>query len=133
MRSPLVPRAGTFSVTNVGRPSSDQFGRFAAPWSMLMKMARLAPSLSCKSCGMTVGLCTQMQLLTLDGSILEYIVATSWYCTRPPVEWHLVLGKAFRHLAFDLGAWLGQPVVVIAPPLFQPRLVAVGPVGDPMG
>ena len=47
-------------------------------------------------------------------------------------EWHLVLGKAFRHLAFDLGAWLGQPVVVIAPPLFQPRLVWVGAVSDPM-
>src|SRR5262249_13207340 len=50
-----------------------------------------------------------------------------------PHECRLVLGKAFRHLAFDLGAWLGQPVVVIAPPLLQPRLVAVGPVGDPMG
>lgn len=51
----------------------------------------------------------------------------------PPPEYHLVLVKAFRHLAFDLGAWLGQPVVVIAPPLLQPRLVTVGPVGDPMG
>jgi len=48
-------------------------------------------------------------------------------------EWHLVLGKAFRHLAFHLGAGLGQPVVVIAPPLFQPRLIPVGPVADPMG
>jgi hypothetical protein len=48
-------------------------------------------------------------------------------------EWHLVLGNAFGHRAFHLGAGLGQPVVVIAPPLFQPRLVPVGPVADPMG
>jgi hypothetical protein len=31
--------------------------------------------------------------------------------------------KALRHLAFHRGAGPGQPVVVIAPPLFQPRLV----------
>src|SRR5262249_12437190 len=48
-------------------------------------------------------------------------------------EWHLVLGKSFRHLVFDLGAWLSQPAVVIAPPLFHARLITVGPVGDPMG
>src|SRR5579871_2983135 len=50
----------------------------------------------------------------------------------PSHEWHLVLGNAFRHLAFHLGAGLGQPVVVIAPSLFQPRLVAVGAVTDPV-
>src|SRR5262249_29184395 len=50
----------------------------------------------------------------------------------PTREWHLVLGNAFRHLAFHLGAGLGQPVVVIAPPLFQPRLIPVGAVADPV-
>jgi hypothetical protein len=30
-------------------------------------------------------------------------------------EWHLVLGNAFRHLAFHLGAGLGQPAVVVSP------------------
>src|SRR5579884_212012 len=47
-------------------------------------------------------------------------------------EWHLPLVNPFRHLAFHLGAWLGQPAVVIAPPLLHTRLVAVGPVRDPM-
>ncbi len=51
---------------------------------------------------------------------------------RPTDEWHVVLVNAFRHFAFHLGAGLGQPVVVMAPPLFQSRLVTVGPVGDPM-
>jgi hypothetical protein len=32
-------------------------------------------------------------------------------------EWHLVLGNAFGHLAFHLGAGPGQPAVVIPPPL----------------
>src|SRR5262245_1951894 len=32
-------------------------------------------------------------------------------------EWHFDLGRAFRHLAFDLGAGLGPPAVVVAPPL----------------
>jgi hypothetical protein len=48
-------------------------------------------------------------------------------------EWHLVLGNAFRHLAFHLGTGLGQPVVVMPPPLVQPRLVPVGAVADPVG
>src|SRR5262245_2377241 len=48
-------------------------------------------------------------------------------------EWHLLAGNAFGHLAFDLGARLGQPAVVIAPALFHARLVTVGAVGDPMG
>ena len=47
-------------------------------------------------------------------------------------EWHLVLGNPFRHLAFHLGAGLGQPAVVVAPPLFHPRLITVGSVADPM-
>jgi hypothetical protein len=34
--------------------------------------------------------------------------------------------KALRHLAFELRAWLGKPVVVIAAPHFQPPLVPVG-------
>src|SRR5262245_57347512 len=50
----------------------------------------------------------------------------------PTHEWYLDLGKAFRYFAFEFGAGLGQPVVIIAPPLSQPRLVTVGPVGDPV-
>jgi hypothetical protein len=37
----------------------------------------------------------------------------------------VVLGNPFRHFAFHLGAWLGQPAIVIAP-LFHARLVTVG-------
>src|SRR5262249_20970147 len=51
----------------------------------------------------------------------------------PIAEWHLVLGNAFRHLAFHFGAGLGQPAVVVAPPLFHARLVPVGAVADPVG
>src|SRR5438132_1007172 len=68
---------GTFSVQNVGMPSSDHDGFLVMPWSMLMKMARLAPSASCRSCGMTLGLWTQMELLMLDGNSLAYMFATS--------------------------------------------------------
>src|SRR5262249_23492377 len=50
-----------------------------------------------------------------------------------PDEWHLLLGDAFRHLASNLGAGPGQPVVVIPPPLLQPRLVTVRAVPDPVG
>jgi hypothetical protein len=32
----------------------------------------------------------------------------------PSAEWHLDFGNAFRHFAFHLGAWLSQPVVMIA-------------------
>ena len=46
-------------------------------------------------------------------------------------EWHLVLANAFCHLAFHLGAWLGQPAVVVAPSLFHTRLITVGAVADP--
>src|SRR5262245_58255188 len=51
----------------------------------------------------------------------------------PPDEWHLVFVNAFRHLAFEFGAWLCQPAVVIGPTLLHARLVTVGAVGDPMG
>jgi hypothetical protein len=47
-------------------------------------------------------------------------------------EWHLVVGNAFRHLAFHLSAGLGQPVVVIAPTLLQTWLVPVGSATDPV-
>src|SRR5262245_26596036 len=47
-------------------------------------------------------------------------------------EWHLLLGNAFRHLAPDLGAGPGQPVVVVPPPLLQPWLVAVRAAPDPV-
>jgi hypothetical protein len=55
----LVPRAGSFSVSCTGRPSSFQTGIFTAPWSMLMKIARLALSWSWRSCGIVVGLADQ--------------------------------------------------------------------------
>lgn len=48
-------------------------------------------------------------------------------------EWHLDFGNAFRHLAFDFGAWLGQPAVVIAPPFFHTRFEPIAAVGDSMG
>lgn len=41
-------------------------------------------------------------------------------------EWHLDVGNAFRHLAFDLGAGPGQPAVLMPPPLLQPRLEPFG-------
>src|SRR5579871_1641778 len=44
---------------------------------MLMKMARLAPSLSCNSCGTTLGENTQMAVLHDEGSNFDHIVATS--------------------------------------------------------
>src|SRR5437879_1472077 len=37
-------------------------------------------------------------------------------------EWHLNHANAFRHLAFQLAARLGEPGVVVAPPLLRPRL-----------
>ena len=48
-------------------------------------------------------------------------------------EWHLDFDNAFRHQAFDLGAWLCQPFVGTALPLFQTRFVAIGSVSDSMG
>src|SRR5439155_12255954 len=47
-------------------------------------------------------------------------------------EWHLDFRNSFRHLAFDFGTWLGQPAIVIAPPLFQARFVTIGSVSDSM-
>ena len=47
-------------------------------------------------------------------------------------EWHLDLDNSFGHLAFHLSAGLGQPAVVIAPPLFHPRLVPIRAVTDPV-
>ena len=44
---------------------------------MLMKMARLAPSLSCNNCGTTLGENTQMAELHDDGKSFDHIVATS--------------------------------------------------------
>ena len=72
--------------------------------------------------------------------VLRAVVrSTSVPRALPPIcfghiaEWHLVPGNAFCHLAFHLSAGLGQPAVVIAPPLFHPRLVPVGAVADPLG
>ncbi len=48
-------------------------------------------------------------------------------------EWHLLIVTAFGHHAFQFGAGLGEPATVVLPPLLQPRLEPVGPVGDPMG
>src|SRR5579875_900266 len=55
-----------------------------------------------------------------------------YQCVGPSDEWHLDLANALCHLAFHLGAGLGQPVVVIAPPLFQPRLVPIRPIRHTM-
>ncbi len=59
--------------------------------------------------------------------------SASRICVGVSHEWHVVLGKPFRHFAFNLCAWLGQVVVVIAPVLFQSRLVAIRPVRNTMG
>src|ERR1700722_15104331 len=81
MRSPFVPRAGTFSVANTGRPGRLQFGALVPPFSPLMKMALLAPSLSCKSCGTTLGLHVHTALPQEIGSSLAHMPATSANCT----------------------------------------------------
>jgi hypothetical protein len=47
-------------------------------------------------------------------------------------EWYLDDDKPFRHLAFDLTAWLSQPAVVIAPVLFHPWLEAIGTIRNSM-
>src|SRR5690242_18187740 len=85
MMSPLVPRAGSFSVGNAGRPNSDQFGDLVMPWSMLMKMARFAPSLSCNSCGTTLGEKAQTAQPHEAGSSFDHMVAMSGNRTLPPV------------------------------------------------
>jgi hypothetical protein len=82
IRSPELPSAGTFSVAKAGRPSSDQLGALVMPWSMLMKMARLAPSLSCNSCGTTLGENVQTALPHDAGSSFAHMPATSANCTR---------------------------------------------------
>src|SRR5262249_16381600 len=51
----------------------------------------------------------------------------------PTHEWHLLPGKGFRHSAFHLGPGLGQPAVVVPPPLLQPRLVPVRAAPNPVG
>ena len=48
-------------------------------------------------------------------------------------EWHLDSGKPFGHHAFHLGAWLGQPAIMVASVLSHARFVAIGSVGDSMG
>ncbi len=48
-------------------------------------------------------------------------------------EWHLDSCNAFSHIAFDLGAGLCHPVIVIASQLFHARLVTIGSVGNSMG
>src|SRR5471030_1083943 len=53
-------------------------------------------------------------------------------CSGRADEWHLDFAKAFRHLAFDFGAWLVQPVVVIAPAFFHAWFVAIRSVSDSM-
>src|SRR5262249_16676848 len=56
-------------------------------------------------------------------------------CSPPCRQWyecHFPFVTPFRLLAFHPGAWLGQPAIVIAPPLLHTRLVTVGPVRDPM-
>src|SRR5262245_43822394 len=85
MRSPFVPRAGSFSVGMAGRPRSDQLGALAAPWSMLMKMARLAPSLSWRSWGTTEGLKAQKARFHEAGRSFDHMVATSLKLTWPAV------------------------------------------------
>ena len=57
---------------------------------MLMKMARLAPSLSCNSCGTTLGENTQMAVLHDDGSSFDHMVATSLKLTSSEVSRVLV-------------------------------------------
>lgn len=47
-------------------------------------------------------------------------------------EWHVVSDKPFCHHAFDLGAWLGQPAVVVASVLFHAGFEAVRPISDLM-
>src|SRR2546421_12009749 len=53
------------------------------------------------------------------------------YC-GPQLEWHLVIVNPFCHLAFHLGAWLRQPVVVVAPQLSCAWFVAIWSVTDSM-
>src|SRR5438067_13604163 len=81
MRSPLVPRAGTFSVGNSGRPRSCQLGALVmAPCDgepICRKIARLEPSCSCRSLGITVGEHVQMALPQEWGRSLLHITATS--------------------------------------------------------
>ncbi len=57
---------------------------------------------------------------------------TDLHTIRPIAEWHLDFGNTFRHIAFDLGARLCQPAVVIASLLFHARFVAIGSVSDSM-
>jgi hypothetical protein len=41
-------------------------------------------------------------------------------------------GNTFRHLAFHLGSWVCQPVVVTAPLLFDPWFVSIASVSHSM-
>ena len=66
-------------MTKAGRPSSDQLGLLAAPWSMLMKMARLAPSLSCRSSGITVGLKAQTAFIQAGAGVVADSVPAAEY------------------------------------------------------
>ena len=85
-RSPAVPSAGSFSVQYAGRPSSAQVGALVTPWSMLMKMARLAPSLSCNSCGTTDGLNVQTNLAGDDSGDIENVLDDLRQCRRIPLH-----------------------------------------------
>ena len=48
-------------------------------------------------------------------------------------EWHLDFDKTFRQIAFDRGAWSGQPAVVIVSSLLEPGFKAIRSVRNSMG
>jgi hypothetical protein len=47
-------------------------------------------------------------------------------------EWHLVLGKASRHIVFGLMSRFSQEAVMFRSSLSEPRLVPIGSVSDAM-
>src|SRR5262245_42289630 len=102
------------------------------------------PDHSATDCLLSARQTIRSRVPVLPGAIRQNLLAASVRPTSapfaiPPIfsahidEWHLVLGNAFRHLAFHLGAGLGQPAVVVAPPLLHPWLVPIRAVADSVG